>query len=110
MDGMERAEQFGAFQKMPKLKRLILTGCNLKALNGNGTSFSVFPALEWVKLMAFLYNQKSIHKFQLDLRVNLIEKVESGCFVGLDNLRFVSLAGNFLKFVENTFTELNISY
>jgi hypothetical protein len=57
MDGMERAEQFGVFQKMPKLKRLILTGCNLKALNGS-SSFSKFPALEWVKLLAFLSNRK----------------------------------------------------
>jgi hypothetical protein len=47
MDGMEKAEQFNGFKNMKNLKRLTLTGCNLKTLNIS--AFSMFPALEWVK-------------------------------------------------------------
>ncbi|KAF7634114.1 hypothetical protein Mgra_00006534 [Meloidogyne graminicola] len=78
MDGIERTKSFLKFEKMNSLKRLLLSGCNLRSLNAS--SFVQFPALE-----------------MLDLRVNLIEKLENGCFVGLDNLNSLSLAGNFLK-------------
>ncbi|KAL7074120.1 hypothetical protein ACQ4LE_006697 [Meloidogyne hapla] len=78
MDGIEKIDIFLNFEKMPNLKRLLLSGCNLRVLNSS--SFVQFPALE-----------------MLDLRVNLIERLENECFGGLDNLNSLSLAGNFLK-------------
>lgn len=47
MDGISSVEQFAHFRTMDRLKRLALTGCNLKMLNSS--SFQQFPALEWVK-------------------------------------------------------------
>ncbi|CAK5090014.1 unnamed protein product [Meloidogyne enterolobii] len=78
MDGIETINIFSNFEKMSNLKRLLLSGCNLRMLNKS--SFAQFPALE-----------------TLDLRVNLIGELESECFAGLDNLNSLSLAGNYLK-------------
>uniref|UniRef100_A0A183BNH2 LRRCT domain-containing protein n=1 Tax=Globodera pallida TaxID=36090 RepID=A0A183BNH2_GLOPA len=82
MDGILSTEQFETFQNLSKLKRFILSGCNLKLLNTGG--FAQFPALEW-----------------LDLRVNLIERLMDEPFKGLHNLQFLSLAGNFIRELPN---------
>lgn len=46
MDGIEKIDIFLNFEKMPNLKRLLLSGCNLRVLNSS--SFVQFPALEMV--------------------------------------------------------------
>jgi len=48
MDGIETIDIFANFERMPNLKRLLLSGCNLRMLNKS--SFVQFPALETVKL------------------------------------------------------------
>jgi hypothetical protein len=46
MDGIEKIENFFYFEKMNVLKKLLLSGCNLRLLNT--TSFTQFPAIEMV--------------------------------------------------------------
>lgn len=66
------------FRNNNLIERLVLTGCNIKSINTS--SFSSFSRLK-----------------ELDMRVNLIETLESGSFSGLTNLERISLAGNFLR-------------
>lgn len=66
------------FSENNLIERLVLTGCNIKSINTS--SFSSFAQLK-----------------ELDMRVNLIEHLESGSFIGLTNLERISLAGNFLR-------------
>ncbi|KAI6225910.1 hypothetical protein M3Y95_00746800 [Aphelenchoides besseyi] len=77
IDGVEDSDQIQMI-KDNNLKRLILTGCNIKWLNAS--SFSTLQELQ-----------------ELDMRVNLIEVIEANSFVGLSKLQRLTLAGNFLR-------------
>ena len=46
MDGIEKIDSLIKFEKMTALKRLLLSGCNLRLLNT--TSYVQFPAIELV--------------------------------------------------------------
>lgn len=77
IDGLESMGQLH-FATNNKLRKLVLMGCNLRSLDKG--SFKGLNLLE-----------------SLDLRVNLIEKISAECFSGLGRLRFLTIAGNFIR-------------
>ena len=78
MDGLDSLSKIKFGSNGKNLRQWILTGCNLKIINE--TDFDGLENLE-----------------ELDLRVNLLEAIETASFASLKNLRSLSLAGNFLR-------------